>query len=108
MSGRRFARKFVTAIGACALALSGAVQPALACTGIRLIAQDGTVVHARTLEFAIDLQSDIIMLPRGYARTGTTPDGKEGPRGKAKHARVGAHGVGLPVVVDRLNEQGLA
>ena len=31
---------------------------AQACTGIRLIAQDGTVVHARTLEFAIDLHSE--------------------------------------------------
>src|SRR6266487_4573918 len=44
-----------------------------ACTGIRLIAEDGTVIHARTMEFAIDIHSDVIMVPRGFARTGTTP-----------------------------------
>jgi len=79
-----------------------------ACTGIRLMAEDGTVVHARTMEFAIDIHSDVIMIPRGYARTGTTPDGKEGLKWKAKYASVGANGVGLPVLFDGLNEKGLA
>ena len=40
-------RKVFSTIGTCALLLSGAVQPIQACTGIRLSAQDGTVVHAR-------------------------------------------------------------
>ncbi len=84
------------------------VNTAHACTGIRLIAEDGTVVHARTMEFAIDIHSDVIMVPRGYARTGTTPDGKEGLKWKAKYASVGANGVGLPVLFDGLNEKGLA
>jgi len=79
-----------------------------ACTGIRLIAENGTVVHARTMEFAIDIHSDVIMVPRGYARVGTTPDGKEGVKWKAKYASVGANGVGLPVLFDGLNEKGLA
>jgi len=34
-------------------------QVARACTGIRLIAKDGTVVVARTLEFGFDLQSKV-------------------------------------------------
>ena len=51
-----------------------AAPPAQACTGIELIAVDGTVVHARTLEFGIDLKSNVILVPRGYVRTGTTPD----------------------------------
>src|SRR5438046_8689577 len=79
-----------------------------ACTGIRLIAEDGTVIHARTMEFAIDIHSDVIMVPRGYARVGTTPDGKEGLKWKAKYASIGANGVGLPVLFDGLNEKGLA
>ena len=90
---------------AISLLLGNAAQ---ACTGIRLIAEDGTVVHARTMEFAIDIHSDVIMVPRGYARTGTTPDGKEGLKWKAKYASVGANGVGLPVLFDGLNEKGLA
>src|SRR5438874_9226006 len=83
-------------------------QAADACTGIRLTAADGSVVHARTLEFGIDLHSDVVMVPRGYARTGTTPDGKEGLKWKAKYASVGANAVGLPIIVDGLNEKGLA
>src|SRR5207245_6290293 len=60
------------------------------------------------MEFAIDIHSDVIMVPRGYARVGTTPDGKEGLKWKAKYASVGANGVGLPVLFDGLNEKGLA
>src|SRR5216117_3165942 len=79
-----------------------------ACTGIRLIAEDGTVVHARTREFAIDIHSDVIVVPRDYARTGTTPDGKEGLKWKSKYASVGANGVGFPLIFDGVNEKGLA
>src|SRR5438128_4435036 len=46
-----------------------------------------------------------MMIPHGYARTGTTPDGKEGLKWKAKYASVGANGVGLPVLFDGLNEK---
>lgn len=105
---RGFVRKVASGVGVCALLLSSVVQPLEACTGIRLSAKDGTVVHARTLEFAIDLHSDVMMVPRGYARTGTTPDGKDGLKWKAKYASVGLNGVGLPVLFDGLNEKGLA
>jgi len=60
------------------------------------------------MEFAIDIHSDVIMIPRGFARTGTTPDGKEGLKWQAKYASVGANGVGLPVLFDGLNEKGQA
>jgi choloylglycine hydrolase len=90
------------------LMLGSALQGAQACTGIRLIAADGSVVHARTLEFGFDLKSDIMMVPRGYARTGTTPDGKEGLKWKSKYASVGMNGAGLPNLFDGLNEKGLA
>jgi choloylglycine hydrolase len=101
-------RKVFSTIGTCALLLSGALQPVQACTGIRLTAKDGTVVHARTMEFAIDILSEVMMVPRGYARTGTTPDGKKGLKWKAKYASVGLNGVGLPILFDGLNEKGLA
>lgn len=57
-----------------------------ACTGIRLTAEDGTVVYARTLEFNIDLDSNVIMVPHGYARSGTTPDGENGLKWSSKYA----------------------
>jgi len=101
-------RKVLSSAIGVALLLSGAPQPVRACTGIRLTAEDGTVVYARTVEFSIDPHSDVIMVPRGYARTGTTPDGKEGLKWKAKYASLGANGVGLPFMFDGLNEKGLA
>jgi choloylglycine hydrolase len=99
------ASKLLAAVTAAALVSS---QTAQACTGILLTAADGTVVHARTLEFAIDLKSDVILVPRGYARTGTTPDGKSGKSWTAKYASLGANGLGLPVLFDGLNEKGLS
>lgn len=101
-------RKFVSTLGICAMLLGSAAQSAQACTGIRLTAADGTVVYARTLEFGTDLNSEILMVPRGYERTGTTPDGKNGLKWKAKYASVGMNGAGLPVLFDGLNERGLA
>ncbi len=98
-------RKAVATLATAALLLSTAAE---SCTGIRLTAEDGTVVHARTLEFGIDLDSDILMIPRGFARTGTTPDGKPGLTWKTKYASVGANGAGLPILLDGLNEKGLA
>ena len=35
-----------------------------ACTGIRLIAKDGSVIYARTMEFGIDMHSQVMVLPR--------------------------------------------
>lgn len=93
------------AILACSLMLAKTGQ---ACTGIRLMAEDGTVVYARTLEFNVDLDSDVIMVPRDYARSGTTPEGENGLRWTSKYASVGANGVGLPFLFDGLNEKGLA
>ena len=105
MIAARFARKLAATLAAGALLFSSAAD---ACTGIRLVAADGTVVHARTLEFAVDLHSDVLVSPRGFERVGLTPDGKGGLKWKAKYASVGANGVGLPVIIDGLNEAGLA
>ena len=77
------------------------------CTGIQLTAKTGAVVGARTLEFGIDLESDVLMTPRGHTRTGATPDGLDGAQWTAKYASVGISGFGLDVVVDGVNEKGL-
>jgi choloylglycine hydrolase len=90
---------------ACSLLFGIAAE---ACTGIRLIAADGSAVCARTLEFGIDLQSDVIMVPRGYARTGSTPEGANGLKWTSKYASLGANGVGLPFLFEGVNEKGLA
>ena len=107
MNHCKVSRKVVSAVAVAAMLFCGVVQSVQACTGITVIAADGTVVHARTMEFAIDIH-DVIVVPRGYARTGTTPDGKEGLKWKSKYASVGANGVGFPLIFDGVNEKGLA
>lgn len=94
-------------IASLVLAVSS-VASVMACTGITLHAADGSVVRGRTMEFAEPLDSDVILIPRGLAFTGTTPDGKaNGLKWTATYAAVGANGVGLPVLIDGLNEKGL-
>jgi choloylglycine hydrolase len=82
-------------------------QTAHACTGIRLVAKDGTVVVARTLEFGADLQSKVAVFPAGTSIAGTLPNNAPGISFKTKYGIVGANAFGLPTVVDGLNDQGL-
>ncbi len=80
---------------------------ARACTGITIKPKDGSFVFARTLEFAVDLKSNVLLVPRGKEYVGTAPGNKPGFRWKCKYGSVGANAFDLPVTVDGLNEQGL-
>jgi choloylglycine hydrolase len=82
-------------------------QTARACTGIRLIAKDGAVVVARTLEFGADLQSKVGVFPAGTPIAGLLPNGAGGISFTTKYGIVGANAFGLPMVVDGLNDRGL-
>ncbi|WP_176085636.1 choloylglycine hydrolase family protein [Martelella sp. HB161492] len=79
-----------------------------ACTGITLTAEDGAVVRARTMEFNVDLHASVIVVPHGLKRVGETPDGKTGLSWNVKYASVGANPMGLPYLVDGVNEKGLS
>jgi len=79
------------------------------CTGIRLIADNGAVIYARTLEFGQPMKSDILVIPRNYSFVGTAPSGKpEGLLWKSRYAVVGANALGLRHILDGVNEAGLA
>ncbi|UOM34680.1 linear amide C-N hydrolase [Acuticoccus sp. I52.16.1] len=82
-------------------------QSALACTGIMLTTTGGQTVNGRTLEFGMYIDTDIVMIPRGYAFTGETPSG-EGMAWTAKYAAVGAIAFGNLALIDGINEKGLA
>jgi choloylglycine hydrolase len=88
-------------------AVVAASVPAAACTGIRIKAKDGSVVYARTLEFAANLQSNVIVVPRNMAMTGTAPGGKTGIRWKSKYGVAGANAFNMLQITDGLNEKGL-
>lgn len=97
-------------VSAVVVIFSTLVSPlaSLACTGITIKPKDGSVIYARTLEFAINTQSNIIIVPRGQQYVGSTPQGKPGIQWETKYAFVGANGFNLPVVLDGVNEKGLA
>lgn len=93
-----------------AIALSCGIIAATAnaCTGIRVVASDGSVIQARTLEFGMPLDSNVIVVPREFKRTGSTPDGVPGIQWTTKYASVGANAFDLPVMINGVNEKGLA
>jgi len=45
-----------------------------ACTEIKVTAKDGTVVVGRSMEFMLDLMSNVIVEPKGHAHTATLPE----------------------------------
>jgi choloylglycine hydrolase len=94
------------ALGACAFL---AAQSASACTGITLRATDGSVVFGRTLEWgSFDLQSRLTVIPRGYKYVTHMPDGKTGVSWQGKYGVVGIDAVEKDIVVEGMNEKGLA
>jgi len=97
-------RSILVGILAAALAFAPVAQ---ACTGIRLVAKDGGVVAARTLEFGFDLHSEVMVVPAGTALTGSLPDGGKGISYKTKYGFAGANALGMMAIVDGINDQGL-
>ncbi|MDX8341739.1 choloylglycine hydrolase family protein [Draconibacterium sp. IB214405] len=78
-----------------------------ACTGLRLIAADNGVVVGRTLEFGLDPQSEILVLPAGSKIFSSLPDKSKGISYTSKYGIVGANGFGFDVHIDGINDTGL-
>jgi choloylglycine hydrolase len=78
-----------------------------ACTGIKLKNEDDSIVHGRTLEFGVFVETSVAIVPRGYKFVGTTPQGP-GLVYKSKYAVVGAMAYGIPSIMDGINEKGLS
>ena len=89
-------------------ALIVATTPSFACTGISLKAGDGAAIRGRTLEFGFPMQSKVIVVPAGQEFSGTLPDGGKGLTYTSRYAFVGANALGLPAILDGLNDQGLS
>jgi choloylglycine hydrolase len=86
------------------LALANLAQ---ACTGIQVKTMDGAVVTGRTMEFGFNVESEIIIIPRGKTFTGTAPGGKSGLQWTGQYGVAGLNGLNLPFLVDGINEKGL-
>ena len=95
------------AVAACTLAIT--TPSADACTVFRLKADDGSLLVARSMEFAVDLKYDIVVVPRERACGSPAPDGKQGLAWKSRYGYVGVAALGLDYgATDGMNEKGLA
>lgn len=79
-----------------------------ACTDIRVVAQDGTVVIGRTMEFAEMMHSTLMSTPREKEFTSTSPTTGKGMTWRAKYGYVFLDGFDLGVPLDGMNEEGLS
>jgi choloylglycine hydrolase len=85
-----------------------APHAAEACTSFLLPTSDGGSVYGRTMEFAFALDSQAIVIPRNFALAASGPDNKPGKTWNSKYATVGMNALGMGVLIDGLNEKGLA
>jgi choloylglycine hydrolase len=100
--------KYFAALIALASVISGYGQ-AWACTGISLKSNDGAVIAARTVEWALgDANHDtLIIFPRNQSFKALTPDGENGLSWTGKHGFVSLTAYGQDYGPDALNEKGL-
>lgn len=92
-----------------ALLVASVGRDLAACTGITLKAKDGAIVYGRTMEWgSFDLNTQVVIVPRGYKFTAHTPDKKPGVKWEGKYGFVGLDGLDFEVYLDGMNEKGLA
>lgn len=104
---RGLARRLATRLAALTTAASLALAPpAMACTSFLLPTADGAAVYGRTMEFGFELGSEVIVIPRGYGFA-SAASADNAFSWKGKYGIVGMNGVGLPVIIDGMNEKGL-
>jgi choloylglycine hydrolase len=79
-----------------------------ACTGFQLISQDSARVYCRSLEFALPLDSNLLIVPRGTAFVGSAPNQKKGLPWNVKYGYVGMNqSLARTMIADGMNEKGL-
>lgn len=79
-----------------------------ACTDFRLSAKDGTVLVTRSMEFAVDLKSNLISISRNTIFNTTAPTGKAGLSWRNQYGYIFLDGFSLNHPIDGMNEQGLS
>lgn len=89
------------------LSLTIFLPSAFACTDARLVAQDGSVLTARSMEFGAPVNSGLVVSPRGSKLQSDAPGGAKGLGWTAKYGFVYMDGFGLNAACDGLNEAGL-
>lgn len=84
------------------------ITSADACTSFVLKAQDNTVLVTRTMEFAMDLQSNLRTSPEGRTFKNTLADGTQGMSWTSKYGFIYLDGFQIDAPIQGMNEAGLA
>ncbi|MDD5128747.1 MAG: choloylglycine hydrolase family protein [Candidatus Omnitrophica bacterium] len=85
------------------------VNSSLACTDFQVKAEDGTVVIGRSMEFPVDLHSNVVIVPRGEKFVSIDDKGGKGITWTNKYGFLGIDAYNLKdCYVEGFNEKGLA
>ena len=100
--------KHTIAFLALGLLVSATCPPAVACTGVSLVTTGGEHVHARTIEWgSFDLQSKLVISPRGHSYTSMLPKDKTGLTWTSRYGFVGISVSDDRFIGEGMNEAGL-
>lgn len=102
-------RRCLAAILGLFLAAGSCLVPTVqACSLVQVVAQDGTRVTGRTMEFGVDLKPAWVVTPRGREFTSPAPEGRRGLTWKTRYGSVAAYNFGEnTMAIDGMNEAGL-
>ncbi|NRB73015.1 MAG: choloylglycine hydrolase family protein [Verrucomicrobiales bacterium] len=102
-------KSYLLKLGISIITASCFVTPSNACTGITLRANDGAVVFGRTMEWGtFDLNSRLVLIPRGYEIQSKIGDGEPGLTWKTIWGTVGLDAIEKDFLLDGMNEKGLS
>ncbi len=80
-----------------------------ACSVVRVIAKDGTIISARTMEFGMDMKYNAMVVPRGKVFASPAPGKGTGLKWKTRYGYVAVNALGdETVATDGMNEAGLS
>lgn len=100
---RSFLSRFTALVSAIFL-LTTPVTPLAACTRAVYLGDNGTVITARSMDWKVDVGTNLWILPRGTARTGQA--GPQSIKWTSKYGSVVATGYDISTT-DGMNEKGL-
>jgi len=85
-------KKIVTLLGVFTFLF---IQAIAACTGIVIQTENGVTIPARTMEFGFDIQSKVMVIPKGIPLTFlSSMENKDGYKMTTKYGFVGMNAVG--------------
>jgi len=85
-----------------------AIQSLDACTAFQLKSLDGANLYCRSMEYGLDLKSNILIAPIGSTYQATAPNNQTGMQWKSKYGFIGLNQWFSPQYVsDGMNEKGL-